>query len=149
MIGNPRDLIAYLATRDNNKEYEVKEHKQKRSLDANAYYWVLITQIANVIRTSKEELHLKMLKEYGETYSMLLPADKKIKGLVKYYEVESVIKRGNKKFVSYKAYLPSSEMNTKQMSILIDGVVGEAKELGIETLTPREINELKMRWNNG
>lgn len=149
MIGKPRDLIVYLATCDDSKDYEVKEYKQKRSLDANAYYWVLIIQIANTVRASKEEIHLKMLKEYGETYSMLLPADKSVKGLVKYYEIESVIKRGDKKFVSYKAYLPSSEMNTKQMSVLIDGVVGEAKELGIETLTPREINELKMRWNNG
>lgn len=149
MIGKPKDLIIYLATCDDDKEYEVKEHNQKRSIDANAYYWKLLSEIAGILRTSKEELHLKMLKEYGEIYSVLLPANKGLEGLVKYYEVESIIKRGDKKFVSYKAYLPSSEMNTKQMSILIDGVVSEAKELGIETLTPREINEIKMRWNNG
>lgn len=146
MTGKPKDLIIYLATCDDDKEYELKEYKEKRSLDANAYYWKMISEMAGILRTSKEELHLKMLKEYGETYSMLIPADKKIKGLVKYYEVESVIKRGDKKFVSYKAYLPSSEMDTKQMSILIDGVVSEAKELGIETLTPSQIEEIKLRW---
>lgn len=146
MTGNPKQLIMYLATCDDDKEYEVKEYKQKRSLDANSYYWALLTEIANTVRISKEDLHLKMLKEYGETYSILLPAEENIEGLIKYYETESVIKKGDRLFKSYKAYLPSSEMNTKQMSVLIDGVVSEAQDLGIETLTPSQIEEIKLRW---
>lgn len=146
MVGKPKDLIIYLATCDDDKEYEVKEYKQKRSLDANSYYWALLTEIANTVRISKEDLHLKMLKEYGETYSILLPAEENIEGLIKYYETESVIKKGDRLFKSYKAYLPSSEMNTKQMSVLIDGVVSEAQDLGIETLTPSQIEEIKLRW---
>lgn len=146
MIGNPKQLIMYLATCDDDKEYEVKEHKPRRSLDANSYYWKILTEIASVLRVSKEDLHLRFLKEYGETYSVLLPAEENIQGIIKYYELESVIRKGDKLFKSYKAYLPSSEMNTKQMSILIDGVVSEAKELGIETLTPSQIEEIKLRW---
>lgn len=146
MTGKPRDLIIYLATCDDDKEYEVKEYKQKRSLDANAYYWKILSEMAGLLGESKEKLHLKMLKEYGETYSILLPIDQNLEGLVKYYEVESCIEKNGKKFLSYKAYLPSSEMNTKQMARLIDGVVSEAKELGIQTLTPRQIEEIKLRW---
>ncbi len=146
MIGKPKDLIVYLATRDDDKEYEVKEHKQKRSLDANAYYWVLVNKIAEALNQKKEYIHREMLRFYSETYSVLLPAEQDITGLIKYYDVESTIKRGDKLFKVYKAYLPSSEMNTKQMSKLIDGVVSEAKQLGIETLTPNEIEELKLRW---
>lgn len=146
MIGKPKDLIVYLATRDDDKEYEVKEYKQKRSLDANAYYWALLNKIAGVLGESKEKLHLKMLKEYGEVYSVLLPKEHDITGLIKYYEIESCIEKNGHKFISYKAYLPSSEMNTKQMARLIDGVVSEAKELGIETLTPSQIEEIKLRW---
>lgn len=146
MIGNALELINYLYNQDKDKVYELKEYKQKRSLDANSFYWALLTEIANTVRTSKESLHIQMLKEYGETYSILLPAEKNIQGLIKYYELESVIKKGDKLFKSYKAYLPSSEMNTKQMSVLIDGVVSEAKELGIETLTPSQIEEIKLRW---
>lgn len=146
MIGKPKDLIVYLATRDDDKEYEVKEHKSKRSLDANAYYWVLVNKIAEALNQTKEYIHMEMLRFYSETYSVLLPAEQDIKGLIKYYDVESTIKRGDKLFKSYKAYLPSSEMNTKQMSVLIDGVVHEAKQLGIETLTPSQIEELKLRW---
>jgi hypothetical protein len=146
MIGKPKDLIVYLATRDDDKEYEVEEHKSKRSLDANAYYWVLVNKIAGALNQTKEYVHMEMLRFYSETYSVLLPAEQDITGLIKYYDVESTIKRGNKLFKSYKAYLPSSEMNTKQMSVLIDGVVHEAKQLGIETLTPSQIEELKLRW---
>ena len=146
MIGTPKQLIPYLVTLDDDKIYEVKEHKNKRSLDANAYYWVLVNKIASTLNQSKDFVHRSMLKQYGETYSLLLPAEYNITGLIKYCEEESTIKKGDKLFKSYKAYLPSSEMNTKQMSKLIDGVVSEAKQLGIETLTPNEIEELKLRW---
>ena len=147
MIGTPRQLIIKLATLDDDKVYELKEHKQKRSLDANAYYWVLVNKIAEALNQTKEFVHLCMLKQYSETYSLLLPADKDIRGLIKYYEEESTIRKGDKLFKSYKAYLPSSEMNTKQMSVLIDGVVFEAKSMGIETMTPNQLEELKTSWD--
>jgi len=58
MIGTPKQLIPYLVTLDDEKVYEVKEHKNKRSLDANAYYWVLVNKIASeltqVIKEEKE-----------------------------------------------------------------------------------------------
>ena len=146
MIGKPKDLIVYLATRDDNKEYEVKEVKKKRTLDSNAYYWVLVNKIAEALNQKKEFVHMEMLRFYSETYSVLLPAEQDITGLIKYYDVESTIKRGNRLYKSYKAYLPSSEMNTKQMSVLIDGIVSEAKQLGIETMTPNQIEEMKAMW---
>lgn len=147
MIGKPNELIVYLATRDDSKEYEVKEHKRKRSLDANAYYWVLVNKIAGALNQTKEFVHMEMLRFYSETYSVLLPAEQDIKGLIKYYDIESTIKKGDKLYKSYKAYLPSSEMNTKQMSVLIDGVVHEAKQLGIETMAPNQIEEMKAMWD--
>lgn len=146
MIGNPEDIIRYCTYLDKDKQYELKEHKKKRSLNANAYYWVLINKIASTLNQSKEFIHLCMLKQYGETYSLLLPEEQSINGLIKYYEKESTIQKNNKKYNHYKAYLPSSEMNTKQMSVLIDGVVAEAKDIGIETLTPDELTELKQNW---
>lgn len=142
----PLKLIQWLYNQDKDKKFEIQEHKEKRSLDANAYYWVLVNKIAEALRQTKEFVHLCMLKQYGETYAVLLPADKDITGLIKYYELESTIKRGNQLFNSYKAYLPSSEMNTKQMSVLIDGVVYEAQSMGIETMTPDELEKIKTNW---
>ena len=146
MIGKPKELRIKLEEVDQNKLYELKEYKEKRSLDANAYYWVLVNKIAESINQSKQFVHLNMLKQYSEIYSVLMPAEKELGGLIKYYEEESTIRKNGKMFKSYKAYLPSSEMNTKQMSVLIDGVVFEAKQMGIETMTPNQIEELKTNW---
>jgi hypothetical protein len=146
MIGTVKELIPKMLNLDSEKVYELKEHRKKRSLDANAYYWKLINEISDIVGEKPSMVHIRMLRDYGVVYSVLLPREENIEGLIKYYDIESCIEKNGHKFISYKAYLPSSEMNTKQMAKLIDGVVSEAKELGIETLTPRQIEEIKLRW---
>ena len=146
MIGTIKELIPKMLQLDETKEYEVKEHKRKRSLNANAYYWVLVNKIADTLNQSKEFIHMSMLKQYGQVYSMLLPADVPIESLVKYYELDGVKKQGERLFKTYNVYLPSSEMNTYEMSKLIDGTVEEAKSIGIETMTPDELAHLKAMW---
>lgn len=146
MIGTVKELIPKMLNLDSGKVYELKEHRKKRSLDANAYYWKLINEISDIVGEKPSMVHIRMLRDYGVVYSVLLPIEENIEGLIKYYDIESCIEKNGHKFISYKAYLPSSEMNTKQMAKLIDGVVSEAKELGIETLTPRQIEEIKLRW---
>ena len=69
MIGKPDQIAAYLWQLEKDKDYvfEIKEYKQKRSLNANAYCWVLINKIANILRKSKEEVYLQMLIDYGQS----------------------------------------------------------------------------------
>ena len=62
MIGTPEELSKYLWQLDKEKKYIIEEYKEKRSLNANNYAWVLITQIGNKLRKSKEEVYLQMLK---------------------------------------------------------------------------------------
>ena len=57
MIGKPIELIQYLYNQDKEKKFTIKEFKEKRSLDQNAYAWKLITEIGNVLRKSKEEVY--------------------------------------------------------------------------------------------
>lgn len=132
---------------DETKLYKIEEYKQKRSLEANAYYWVLLSKMADVLRVSKRELHLRMLREYSQVSIVCIPANSNIKGYVKYYEQDGAFKKGDNLFYTYKIYKPSSEMDTKEMSVLIDGAVYEAKQLGIETLPPYKIEEIKKAWN--
>lgn len=146
MIGTVKELIPKMLELDNSKEYEIKEYKHKRSLNANAYYWLLINKIAGALNQSKEFIHLSMLKQYGVTYVMSVPAYTPIESLVKYYDLDGIRKLGDNLFKIYKVYLPSSEMNTKEMSKLIDGVVDEAQSMGIETMTPDELAILKAGW---
>ena len=44
---------------------EVKKYRSKRSLNANAYCWVLLEKIADKMGLSKEDIYKRMLQDYG------------------------------------------------------------------------------------
>lgn len=148
MLGKPLDLINWLYNQEKDKIYEIKEYKQKRSLNANAYMWVLINEIANKVRLSKEEVYLNMLKSYGQSTIISLLSSIDYNGFFKYYEVIGSSVLNNKEFLHIRVYKGSSEYNTLEMSILIDGVVQECTNLGIATISDDEIERLKGSWKN-
>ena len=125
---------------------EIKPYREKRSLNANNYCWKILTEIANVLRASKEEIYLKLLKRYGQSDMFSVLADIPIDKYVKYYEEIGEGTVNGKLFKHYRVYKGSSEYDTREMSIFIDGVVSEAKELGIQTETPDEIERMKSLW---
>ena len=142
MIGTPEKLSQYLWQLDKNKKYEIKEYKEKRSLNSNAYAWKLITEIGNVVRKSKEEVYLQMLKDYGQSEIVSMLSSISPVGYFKYYEKFGTGTINNKDFTHYKIYKGSSEFDSKEMSIFIDGIVQEAKQLNIQTLEDIEMEEL-------
>lgn len=148
MIGKVEDIITYLFKLDREKEYqiEIKEYRRRRSLNANAYAWVLINKIANVMRLSKEDVYLNMLKHYGQSQVVSIVSEVNITGYLKYFEVIGTSTLNNKEFNHIRVYKGSSEYDTKEMSIFIDGIVQEAKQLDIEVLTPNQLEELKAMW---
>jgi len=137
---------------------EIKKYRQKRSLDANSYAWTLISKIAEhpSIKSSKEEVYIEMLKKYGQREEKLVSVAAEAADMIyratdnHCYEVGESELNG-KLFKHLAILIGSSKYDTKQMSILIDGIVGEAQELGIETKTPDEIDKMKSLWgqNNG
>ena len=143
MIGNSKELIQWLFDQDKNKLFEIKEHKEKRSLNANAYLWCLIGKIADAVRTSKEDVYKKMLFEYGQHRTIGVDTSVDVS---RFFQYSEMIKR-EEGYTVYLVAVGSSEYNTEEMSILIDGVISEAKELGIETLPPWEIERMVQRWN--
>lgn len=126
---------------------EVKQYREKRSLNANNYAWAIITQIADVMRASKEEIYLEMLRRYGQSELISVVAHIPIHEYIKYCEEAGESSLNGKLFKHYKVYKGSSEFDTREMSIFIDGIVSEAKELGIQTETPDQIAEMKARWD--
>ena len=146
MIGNPQQIIEWLFNQDREKLYEVKEHKEKRSLNANAYAWALIGKIADALRTSKDEVYITMLKRYGQSEIVSVLSDICVDGYFKYFEECGTSTVKGKQFTHYKIFKGSSEYDTREMSVLIDGIVSDAKELGIEVLPPHEIKNLIERW---
>lgn len=146
MIGTQKQVITWLLEQDKDKQYEVKKYSKKRGLKANAYYWELVNQLANVLRISKEELHFLLLQRYGQSEIVSVLENIDVKPYFKYYAEAGESILNGKTFKHYKVYKGSSEMNRKEMSILIDGLVGECKEVGIETKLKSEIDSLLKEW---
>ena len=144
MIGSPIKIIQWLYNQDKDKKFEIKEKREKRSLSQNSYAWELITKIGNILRKSKEEVYLQMLKDYGQSEIVSILSSIEPKGYFKYYEKIGTGIVNNKEFTHYKIFKGSSEFDSKEMSIFIDGIIQECKQLGIETLTPDEISKLKI-----
>ena len=142
MIGFSLELIAWLSQQKTDVKFEVTEYHPKRSLSANAYAWALINKIADALRKSKEEVYLQMLKDYGQSEFVSVLSNINVKGYFKYYEEYGKGHVEGREFTHYKVYKGSSEFNSKEMAILIDGIVQEAKALDIETRTPAEIDEM-------
>lgn len=142
MIGNSKQVIQWLCLQDNEKRFKIEEYKGKRNKDQNSKYWKLLYELANVLKISVEELHFKMLKEYSIRYQILVPENQILRG-IEYYEKKSIIKKDNKLWEVYYIYTPSHELNTKEFAYLLNGLCEECKEVGIETLSPDELLELK------
>ena len=125
---------------------EIKPYREKRSLNANNYAWKLLTEIGNVLRAGKDEIYLKMLKRYGQSELISVLSHIPIEHYVKYYEEAGESKLNGKMFTHYRVFKGSSDFDSREMSIFIDGIVSEAKELGIQTETPDEIAKMKALW---
>ena len=154
MIGNAEDIIVWLTQQDRSKIFEVKEHKQGRSLNANSYAWVLCREIAKVLGITKEEVYKKVIREYGEFEVIPIRADAvekfikiwRSKGLGWICDVNQSKLKG---YLNVTAYYGSSVYDTKQMSLLINSLVEEAKMLGIVTLDEMKINEMIEKYEGG
>ena len=138
-------------------DVSIKKARKKRSLDANGYYWRLSGKLAEALKISKPMMHNHLLRRYGQleilegqAVYIVLPDTEEVEKRVDEDEAlhlrpTSQIKEG-KGGVMYRTYMllrGSHEYNTKEMSILIDGLVSECKEAGIETATPEQIEQMK------
>ena len=146
MIGKFDEIVIWMSTQPRDRLFEIKEHKEKRSLTANAYAWVLIGKIADALRTSKDETYLEMLKRYGQSEMVSVLSSIDVSGYFKYYEPIANTMLQGKEFTHYKIYKGSSEYDTREMAVLIDGIVSEAELLCIEVIPEAEINRLKEMW---
>lgn len=141
-------------TRDKALVIEIKEQKKSRSLNANAYFHVLVDKIAEKLRTSHNEVHNAMIARYGQP-------DEEIKNIIMQDQIPwekldaihlrpTTATRTLDDGELYRVYIVmrgSHTYDTKEMARLIDGTVSEAKELGIETLSPAEIERMKQQWS--
>ena len=146
-------ILDYVNKEDKEWECLVGVKKKKRSIDANAYLWVLSDKIAAKLNTTKEKVYQEAITQVG-VFDVLLIQDKAVESFVDMWNRQGL---GNYAEVMYqsktvrnctavRAYHGSHLYDTKAMSRLIDYIVSEAKEQGIETMTPAEIERIKFLW---
>lgn len=129
---------------------EVKEFRKQRSLSANAYFHLLVGKIATEMKLGEDEVKVNMVLDYGTvatdeegaTVGIKLPVSVKATSVYPYPKWFDTRIENGKKFNCYILYKQTHTLDTAEMARLIDGVVYEAQQYGIETATPDEIAKM-------
>ena len=131
---------------------EIDKWSDKRSLNANSYFHVLVGKIAKALHASNTEIHNWLIAEYGQMDFELgqISLDdhidwRRLDG-IHLQPTSEYIFDGDQAFHKYNVMRGSHTYNTQEMAHLIDGTVSEAEELGIETMTPDELERMKQLW---
>lgn len=144
--------VAQGLMRDKDYDVTLKVHREKRSLDQNALYWKCLNELAKAVQAPVSLLHNVMLRDYGEleryggklVYVVLpdtLEASEQADHAETYHLKPTAETRVGKDGAAWRTWLllrGSSTYNTKEMSRLIDGVLDECKQAGIEVLSDYE-----------
>lgn len=130
-----------------------KENKKHRSLDANAYFWVLVGKLAAVTKTPKDMIYRQMIKDIGDNFEVVPIKEEHVDHWKEIWSRHGLgwvcDDAGESKIKGYHnmvCYFGSSTYDSAQMSRLIDSAVFECSQLGIETMTPAELAQLVGDW---
>ena len=124
------------------------KHREKRSLDSNALLWHCLGEIATSLQADKWDIYLQMLKRYGKyTYICVKPnMVESVKAQWRETEVIGEVNINGSEAVQMLCYFGSSTMNSKDFSILLNGVISEMKEMGLETPLSEDIRRAMDEW---
>ena len=152
MVGTIEQIIQYLFKQDKTKKYEIREYKEKRSLDANAYAWVLLGKLQDKLHIPKEEIYRDVIKNIG-SYEVIPIKNEAVekfrqawgkKGLGWITETTKSKLDG---YTNVLAYYGSSIYDKKEMTRFIEQIIQECEQLDIETKSKAEIDSLLESWD--
>ena len=152
MIGTIEEIIQYLFKQDKTKKYEVKEYKEKRSLDANAFTWCLLEKLQDKLHIPKEEIYRDLIKNIG-SYEVVPIRDEAVDRFRQAWSknglgwITETTKSKLKGYTNVLAYYGTSIYNKSEMSRFIDLLVQECEQLDIEVKSQAEINSLLESWD--
>ena len=134
-------------------DVEIRKYRARRSLDANAYFWVLVSKLQDVLNIPKELIYKDLIKGIG-SYEVIPIKNEAVEKFRQAWSknglgwVTETTKSKLEGFTNVLAYYGSSTYDTKEMARLIDLIVYECNELGIETKSDEEIKSLLESWEN-
>lgn len=153
-VENPFEARRFLATKKDKKYVaEVKEFREKRSLDANAYAWVLIGKLSEKLELSPEEIYRAAIRDVGNNYEVMPIRNDALERWKVIWQSNGLgwlcEEIGPSKLDGYtnvRSFYGSSAYDRAQMSRLINIIVQDCKTQGIETMTPAELARLTEAW---
>lgn len=132
----------------------VKERRKKRSLDANAYAWVLIGKLAEAMRLSPAEVYIEAIQNIGGNYEVIPIREEAVDKFTEVWKKQGLgwpcVDMGPSKIQGYRnlrAYYGSSTYDTRQMSLLIETLIQDCKALDIETLSEEKLSAMMGGWD--
>lgn len=133
-------------------DIEAKKHRNKRSLDANAYCWVLLGKLAEKMNIKAVDIYKMEIKDIG-VYEVLPIKNAAVEKFIEVWQkngigwpCEIIGKSKLDGYTNVKAFYGSSTYDSKQMCRLIDSIVEDCKMQGIPTDTPEQIAKYKEAW---
>lgn len=136
--------------RDKQLDIKLTQHREKRSLDADALLWHCIGEISKALNPPRDkwEIYLESLRKYGK-FSYVLMDEKAVetfKRLWRETEVVGEVDVNGRKAIQLLCYYGSSTYDTKEFSVLLDGVIEDMKDLGLQPPIPRELRAALESW---
>lgn len=142
-----------LTHKDRLFDCEIKEHREKRSIDANNFYWMMCGKLAQAINEPPEEVYKRHIKDIGN-YEVLCVQDKAVGDFTRRWCSNHlgrfVETRDSKIFgcTTLLAYYGSSDFDKTQMSRLIDNCIQDCQAVGVETWPEDKVALLKEEWGH-
>lgn len=141
---NARELEKLEASKGQELVIDAKKYNAKRSLNANAYLWVLCDKIANRLNTTKDAIYLMLIKHYGVCVDVSV-IDEAVDALERQFRYVEAYDDGLGKTLA-RCYIGSSHYDKAEMQRLIDGAIQEAQEQGVDVLSSEEVDRLIQLW---
>lgn len=133
----PEALEKYM---DIDLDINFSRHRNRRSIDANAFLWACLGEIARAINSDTWSIYLYMLERYGK-FTHILVKPEAVEQVRQVWRETKIV--GEKDgMIQMLCFFGSSTYNTKEFSQLLDGVVSEMKEMHLETPPDEEMKQL-------
>ena len=134
---------------------KITQKREKRSLDSNAYFHALADKLRQKLNVSMAYIKNHLIADYGQIeyvdempliYKTTAPEEYMMEQEYIHSKCVKVTEENGHKIYFYRLYRGSHTYNTQEMAKLIDGTIQECKAQGIETATPRELEQMQRLW---
>lgn len=155
VTGKANDLVLFLMQADREKVWDLSEHKEKRSLDSNAYFHVLADKLRQRLNVSMAYIKNHLIADYGQIeyiddepmiYKTNAPEEYMMELETLHSKCVKVTEENGHNIYFYRIYRGSHTYNSAEMSKLIEGTISECQQNDIETATPKELKHMQELW---